>query len=119
MEHLRYNDRAMITEERVHKAVGWLVENARLAAEARGNRLDLEEATKSLLAILMREHLDLPLGGQEREARADVRFAETHLRGLKEAIIEDEYLRRREKAELAVIDVWRSQNATDRALKIG
>ncbi len=108
----------MISEKDVQDSVGWLLQNARPAAEARANRLDLEAASKSLLAILQKEHLDLPLGGQEREALADARYCETHLKGLKQAIVEDEYIRHRERAELALIDVWRSQNSTATKLKL-
>jgi hypothetical protein len=82
-------------------------------AQAKANRIFLEEYTKVHLAILMKRHADLPVNAQEREARADPEF-KTHLEGLKAAVEEEEKMRWQLVSTQTAIDVWRSRNASNR-----
>ena len=107
----------MISEERVHKALSYLSESAGPAAQARAERVYLEEFTRSLRAVIMAEHLDKPLGAQEREAYADQRYA-THLKGLKAAVEADEFHRFKRAAEAAIQEAWRTQCSNERAMKL-
>lgn len=98
----------MIDIDEIDKAVAFLRDKADLAAKARAERLYLEDYTKSLKAILMKEHTEKPLGAQEREAMADKRYL-THLEALKIAIHNDEYNRFMRDAANTKCEVWRSQ----------
>jgi hypothetical protein len=98
----------VIDEAEIERAVHWLVEAAGKAAKARAEREYLSEYRKVLKAEIMREHDDLPLSAQEREAYSDERY-KTHLEGLREAIERDEKLRwLKDSAEIKV-SAWQSQ----------
>lgn len=107
----------MITEQEVEAAVDWLRDTAQEAAQKRAERLYLDEYRKVLRAKLMKQHMDLPVSAQEREALADPKYAE-HLQALKIAIDEDEKMRFLRVAAEAKIEAWRSMNANHRAIKV-
>jgi hypothetical protein len=97
----------MIDEARVERAIHWLAENADAAAKARAEREYLDAYTRTLKAEIMREHDDLPLSAQEREAYADERYR-THLLGLREAIERDELMRWRRVTAETLVSAWQS-----------
>lgn len=107
----------MITEQEVEAAVDWLRDTAQEAAQKRAERLYLDEYRKVLRAKLMKQHMDLLVSAQEREALADPKYAE-HLQALKIAIDEDEKMRFLRVAAEAKIEAWRSMNANHRAIKV-
>lgn len=107
----------MIHEQEVEAAVDWLRDTANEAAQKRAERLYLDEYRKVLRAKLMKQHMDLPVSAQEREALADPKYAE-HLQALKTAIDEDERMRFLRVAAEAKIEAWRSMNANHRAIKV-
>ncbi len=107
----------MIDEKEVEAAVDWLRDTANEAAQKRAERLYLDEYRKVLRAKLMKQHMDLPVSAQEREALADPKYAE-HLQALKTAIDEDEKMRFLRVAAEAKIEAWRSMNANHRAIKV-
>ncbi len=72
----------MIDEKEVEAAVDWLRDTANEAAQKRAERLYLDEYRKVLRAKLMKQHMDLPVSAQEREALADPKYEE-HLQALK------------------------------------
>lgn len=84
-------------------------------AKAKAERIYLEEFTKSKRALLMKQHPDLSVTAQEREALAHPEYAE-HLAGLRAAVEREEVLRWRMASAQAAIDVWRSLNASNRAI---
>jgi hypothetical protein len=84
-------------------------------AEAKANRVYLDEYGKVLKAILMKTHAAMPVNAQEREALADPQFR-THLEGLKAAVAAEEKVRWRMTHLQTAIDVWRSREASGRAL---
>lgn len=104
----------MISELEIEKALDWLRDSALKCAQARANRIYVEEFAKSLKSTLMKEWADEPLGVQEREARADPRYL-AHLEAIKEAVIEDERNRFMREAALAKIEAWRTQSSNLRA----
>ena len=65
----------------------------------------------------MKNHLDLPVSAQEREAYASPVYIQ-HLETLKVAIERDEKQRFLRVAAEAKIEVWRSMLANIRAIKI-
>ena len=115
----------MITQEDVEKALNWLVEHADKAAQARADRLHLEEFTKHLKADLMNECIALSatdakeasLGAQERYALSHEKYL-VHLRGLLEATKQDEKYRWLKEVAMTRVDVWRTIQSTERAFSV-
>lgn len=109
----------MITEQEIEKACDWLRDHAEEAAQAKAARVYLEHGRKRLLALIMKEHVEKPIGAQEREARADERY-EKHLEGLREAVYADEKCKFLRSAAEAKIEAWRTEQANARGLgKVG
>lgn len=105
----------MISDEDIEKAVDYLRDNAREAAQAKANRVYMEEYRKVVKAQVMREFDDKPLGAQEAIAYAHPRYKQ-HLEAMKSAIEKDEYHHWMRTAAEAKISAWQTQNATARAL---
>lgn len=104
----------MILESDVEKAVAYLAANARKAAQAKAERSYVEEFRKTIKATIMREHSELPLGAQEREAYADPRYRQ-HLDAIKEAVEADEYNRWMMAAAEAKLSAWQTAMRIQRA----
>ena len=107
----------MIREEDIEKALDYLRDNATAAAQARANRVYVEEYRKTIKAAIMQEHSDLPLGAQEREAYADPRYVE-HLQAIRAAVEDDERHRFLRATAEAKIEAWRTQSSNERAMKL-
>ena len=84
-------------------------------ASAKGQRVYLEEYRKTLKATLMKECRETAIGAQEREAYAAPEYAEL-LKGLQAAVEAEETLRWRLVSAQAAVEVWRSQEASNRAM---
>ena len=84
-------------------------------AQAKADRVYCEEFRKSLKAQLMKACGESAVGAQEREAYADPAYIE-HLKGLQAAVLQEETLRWRLISAQAAIEVWRSQEASSRAM---
>jgi hypothetical protein len=110
-------DRQFITETEIEKALDYLRDNADAAARARAERIYMEEYRKVVKAQLMKEHDGIPISAQEREAYADPNYA-AHLDALREAVFQDEKHRFLLEAAKAKCDAWRTQSATERAMKL-
>jgi hypothetical protein len=110
-----------ITEESVDKALHWLMSHAAEAAKARAERIYLEEYSRVLRSKIMQEHTgllkELSVSAQEREACADPRYEE-HLQALKIAVENDAKMTFLRGACEARIEAWRTQAATERAMKL-
>jgi len=96
-----------------HDAVDYIIKNAKEFAQAKANRIYLEEYRKSLKAILMKRSGESAIGAQERDAYAHPEYVEL-LSGLREAVEIEEKLRWDLIAAQARVEVWRSQEATNR-----
>lgn len=106
-----------ITEEEVEKALDYLRDNARSAAQAAADRDYLEGYTKVVKAELMADMNDQTIGAQERYAYAHSLYKE-HLKARAEAVRKDEEHRFLRTAAQAKIDAWRTWQATERAMKL-
>ena len=84
-------------------------------AQAKANRVYLEEFRKTLKAQLMQRYPTLSAAGQEREAYAAPEYI-THLEGLKEAVEAEELLRWRMVTDQASVEAWRSMEASNRTI---
>lgn len=90
-------------------------ENAPKLAQAKANRVYMEEYRKTLKATLMKESGVESVGAQEREAYAHEAYR-NHLEALKEAVQAEELLRWRMVTDQASVDVWRSTEASNRVM---
>ena len=104
----------MITDDEIEKAVAYLRENARKAAQAKAERIYMEEYRKTVKAQVMRETPSDSLGAQEARAYCDSRYVD-HLQTMREAIEKDEYNRWMMVAAQAKVEAWRTQQANLRA----
>jgi hypothetical protein len=107
----------MISDDDAQKAVDYLRDTATEAAQNRANRLHLEDYSKSLKALIMQEHTDLPVSAQEREALADDRYI-AHLKAVQEAVFLDEKTRFLRDSAGAKIGAWQTMSANERAIRI-
>lgn len=96
-----------------HKAIDYIIQNAGRFAKARAERVYIEEYRKSLKAILMQKSGQKVIAAQERDAYAHDDYSAL-LEGLREAVETEEKLRWDLIAAQARIEVWRSQEATNR-----
>jgi vacuolar-type H+-ATPase subunit E/Vma4 len=108
------NNRSFITDDEIDKALDYLRDNARDAAQAKANRVYLEEYRKVLKAQLMKEHGKLSAVLQEREAYSDPRYSD-HLEAIRQAVEIDEGHRFLRAAADAKIEAWRTQSSNTRA----
>lgn len=90
-------------------------ENAPKLAKAKAERVYMEEYRKTLKATLMKASAVEAIGAQEREAYSHADYIK-HLEGLKEAVQAEELLKWRMVADQASVEVWRSQEASNRAM---
>jgi hypothetical protein len=97
-----------------NKAVDFIRDNGKKFAQAKADRIYLEEYRKSLKAILMKRSGENAVNAQEREAYAHPEYQEL-LKGLREAVEAEETLRWQMVAAEARVEVWRSQEASNRA----
>lgn len=105
---------SFISDDEIDKALDFLRDNARDAAQARADRVYVEEFRKTLKAQLMKEHGNLSAVLQEREAYSDDRYVQ-HLEAIKEAVRTDEFHRFMRIAAEAKIEAWRTQSSNMRA----
>ena len=104
----------MVKDEELDKALAYLRDTAVEAAQARAERLYLDDYSRVLRATIMSEHLSEPVNAQERYAYGDTRY-KNHLEGLKQAIFLDERHRFLREAASAKIEAWRTYQANLRA----
>jgi hypothetical protein len=93
-----------------HDAVDYIIKHARQFADAKAQRVFLEEFRKSKKALLMKQSIESALGAQERDAYAHPEYVEL-LKGLKEAVAIEEKLRWDLIAAQARVDIWRTEQA--------
>lgn len=97
-----------------NKAIDYMLANSKKFAKAKAERIYLEEYRKSLKALLMKRSTEDTLGAQEREAYAHEEYRQL-LEGIRDAVEIEEKLRWDLIAAQASVEVWRSQEASNRA----
>lgn len=106
----------MITDDEAEKAVDFLRDNAIEAAQARADRIYVEQFRKTVKAQLMKEFEQKGFASgiaQEREAYADPRYME-QLDAIQEAVFRDEKCRFLREAEMARFEAWRTFSKNQR-----
>lgn len=107
-------NRSFITDDEIDKALDYLRDNARDAAQARADRIYVTEYRKVIKAQLMKEHGKLSAVLQEREAYSDPRYV-AHLEAIREAVAIDSQHEFMRSAADAKIEAWRTQSSNTRA----
>ena len=99
-----------------YKAIEFILENAPKYAEAKAQRIYLEEFRKTKKALLMKDAMARGIDSavaQEREAYAHYEYADL-LKGLMVAIEKEETLKWMLTAAQMKADIWRSEQASER-----
>ena len=102
-----------------NKVVEFLLKNAGKYAQAKAERIYLDEFKRSKRALLMQEaelHGYDTSASQERQAYSHPEYIQL-LVGLKEAVEVEEKLRWQLIAAQMKIDIWRSQEASNRQIE--
>lgn len=102
----------MISDQKVEAALTFLAKDEELEEIVRDARL-AESLLKHIEAVLMKEHSDLAVSAQTREARASPRYLDALQRDAEAHARLVAYKGKREAAA-HFIEVWRSQNANAR-----
>lgn len=97
-----------------HKAIDFIIENGRKFAQAKANRVHLDEFRKSKKALLMNQSTETTVNAREQFAYSHPEYIQV-LEGIKQAVEVEEELRWMLVAAQARIEVWRSQEASNRA----
>jgi len=100
-------------------AIDFMIANSKKYAQAKANRIYVEEYRKVMKAELCKQALVAGIeavNAQEREAHSDPAY-KSHLEAIRSAVEEEERLRWMMVAAQARIDVWRSMEASNRALE--
>jgi hypothetical protein len=106
----------MATEEiNPSKAVQFIYEQSKVFAQAKANRTYIENYLRSAKSRLMLESTAPSIAAKEMEAYATDDYVKL-LEGLKEAVEVEETLRWKLIAAQARIEIWRSQEATNRTI---
>lgn len=87
-------------------------------AQAKANRVYLEEYRKTLKAVLMQQSDAKTAVDREADAYAHVDYFQ-HLQALRAAVEEEERLRWVMVTHSAAVEVWRSQSANERGMVNG
>jgi len=96
-----------------HKAVDYLIANAGKFAEAKSQRVYLEEFRKSKKALLMAQSTESAANAREQFAYAHPEYLAL-LNGLKAAIEVEEKLKWDMVAAQARVEIWRTEQANNR-----
>ena len=97
-----------------NKAVDFLIANAEKFAKAKADRVYLEEFRKSKKALLMNACTEKAANAREQYAYSHPEYIAL-LDGLKAAVEVEEQLRWAQIAAQLRVEIWRSEQATNRA----
>lgn len=95
-----------------HKAVNFLIENAPKFAQAKAERVYVENFLRSKKSLLMNQY-DGSIAAKEAYAYAHPEYREL-LEGLRAAVEAEETLKWQMTAAELRVEIWRSQEATNR-----
>jgi len=104
----------MIPEDEIERAVSWLRDNAREAAQAKANAAYLKEWVKSVRAKCAMKHAGTSQAAADTHAMIDPEYLAA-LEAMKQAVEADSHFAFLREAAGAKIEAWRTQCATARA----
>ena len=96
-----------------NQAVNYIIANAEKFAQAKSERIYLEEFRKTKKALLMGECAEKAVNAREQFAYSHPEYQEL-LTGLKEAIKSEETIKWHMEAARMRVDIWRSTEASNR-----
>lgn len=96
-----------------HEAVDFIIANGKKYAQAKSNRVYIEEFRKSKKALLMNKSPAEAFNAREQYAYSNPEYIEL-LDGLKSAVEIEEKLKWLMRAAELRVEVWRTQEATNR-----
>ena len=96
-----------------HSAADFIIKSAKPYAQAKAQRCYLEEHRKALKALLMNESTGKTVSDREQYAYSHASY-QALLNNYKNAILEEETLRVQMKGAELTIELWRSENASNR-----
>ena len=105
----------MNEEINIFRCLDFIRDNSKAMAQAKANRIYMEEYRKSLKAILTQKSEASTATAKEVYAYAHPDY-QAHLSGLKEAVVVEAELHWQMVAAQAKIEVWRSLGANQRAI---
>ena len=108
---------ALISESEIDSALAYLRDNASKDAQARAERLYLEQYIKTILAQEMAKEQGKSSAFSEMVARSSSEF-KSALDGYRQAIFEDEKRRFLRAAAETKIEAWRTQSSNERASRV-
>ena len=103
-----------MSERNPHAAVDYIIHNASKFAAAKATRVYLEEFRKSKKAILMAQSTAEAANAREQYAYSHPEYLSL-IEGLREAVEIEEKLKWDLIAAQTRVEIWRSQEATNRA----
>ena len=106
----------MIPDDHAEKAVDYLRDTARSAAQARAERLYMEQWIKTVLAQEQAKAAGGSVAASEIQARDSTAYKDA-LEAYRDAIQADEEFRFLREAAMAKLEAWRSQSANERAAR--
>lgn len=98
-----------------HDAVDYMYRQAPKYAQAKADRIYMEEFRKSKKALLMKGCGESSVAAQEREAYSSAEYI-AHLDGLRAAVEVEETLRWGLIAAQARVEIWRTESANNRSI---
>jgi hypothetical protein len=107
----------LVSDAEVEKALDWLRDNAAEIGEAKRLAIKAEHMLKHVKALAMKQHGELPVSAQEREALASPQYVDA-LSLAAETAGEFERLKSLREAAALKIEVYRSASANYRAMKL-
>jgi len=117
MKQLHETNAAWISDEDVERALTFLRDRAKEIAAAKAEKLKEEFMLKHIKAVVMKQHADLPIGAQEREAYASKQYRDQIFK-IGKATQTYEILAAQREAASVKISTWQSLNANWRAMKL-
>ena len=103
------------TEESANRARRFIYEKSVDFAQAKANRIYLEQFLKSKLAILMSESSETTMTGKEMDAKKHQDYLNL-LYGLKEAVAAEEELKWKLISAQLAVEIYRTESANNRAI---
>jgi hypothetical protein len=96
-----------------NEAISYIIKNSAAHAQAKGNRVYIEQYRKTVKAQLMAQSTAKTVSERETDAYGHAEYAAL-LDGLKEAVIQEEKLKFLLIAAQLRVDVWRTNQANNR-----
>lgn len=106
-----------VDDKALFKALDWLADKARPAAQARANRVYIEESLSHTRAKMALECINAgdSAAAADIKARASDAYR-TQLEGLRVAVEEDEFFRWHKTRFDAMVEIWRTLSANKRSI---